>query len=543
MTAPGTARPRGANPQVLLMVMLACLPGGSALIFFFGWGVAFNLVWLPLLAVTLEAAMLKARARPLSQLRDCTALVTAVLLALSLPATAPWWLGAAGAFVAIGIAKQVHGANGRTVLNPAMLAYAVLLLAFPLQMTRWLLPEGAGVATPSFTDALMIFLGRDPDAGIDAFTGATMLDSFRQEHGGRLFAEFMTASNVAGRWAGLGWEWINTGFLMGGAYLVYRRIITWHVPVSLLGAVAVWALLFHDGGSSASHGSPLFHLFSGATMLGAFFIATDPATSPATVRGKLLYGAFIGSLVFAFRAWSSYPDGIAFAVLLGNLTAPLLDAYARPGTTFRFSADKSWTFTLAVIAAAGFVAVGAEVVANLQRADVERAALSAVMPASLHDNDLGAASFTIDPADATSPFTEVELLGLSTSRNAYRATLNGSPSGIVLPLTAPEGYNGTIELLVGIDKDGTITGVRVIQHSETRGLGDVLEVDASNWILGFDNRSLANTDEVLWAVKKDGGDFDQFTGATITPRATVEAVHNALLFFAANRDTLLAASP
>lgn len=527
-----------ALSQVMLMVILACLPGGSALIFFFGWGVAFNLFWLALLSIAMEAAVLLVRGEPvLSQLRHCSSLVTAVLLALALPPTAPWWLGAAGALIATIVAKQLHAGNGRHIVNPAMAAYAALLLLFPLQMTRWLPPEGASVVAPSFNDAVMLFLDRDSSAGIDAFTGATALDSFRQERGGQLFVEFMAASPFMGSWGGLGWEWVNVGFLMGGAYLVYRRIITWHIPVSLLAALAIWALLFHDGGSSASKGSPLFHLFSGATMLGAFFIATDPVTSPATTRGKLLYGALIGSLIFALRAWSTYPDGVAFAVLFGNLAAPLLDADARPSTGLRFSTDKRWIFSLAVLAAASIMVLLTDFATSLRRSDTERALLSAVLPSALHDNDLDAASFTIDPAAST--FNDIQLLGLTVPRTAYRATLNGVPSGVALPLTAPAGYNGAIELLVGIDQEGSITGVRVIQHDETRGLGDLLETGKSKWILGFDNRSLANTAEVLWTVKKDRGDFDQFTGATITPRATVNAVHNALLFFDANKEALL----
>ncbi len=538
MTAPATPRARGGNPQVLLMVMLACLPGASALLFFFGWGVVFNLLWLSLLALVMEAALLKWRAQAvLPRLRDCSSWLTAVLLALALPPTAPWWLGIVAAFIAIVLAKGLYGGKRQNVFNPAMAAYAVLLLLFPLQMARWLLPEGSGAASPTFIDALQIFLDRDPNAGIDAFTGATALDSFRQARGGALFAEFMAASPAAGRWAGLGWEWINVGFLMGGLYLVYRRIIGWHIPASMLIALAVWALLFHDGGSSLSHGSPLFHLFSGATMFGAFFIATDPVTSPATTRGKLLYGALIGSMVFAFRAWSSYPDGLAFAVLFGNLAAPLLDAFARAGAGRAFSFEKGWTFSVAVIAAAGLVVLVAELVATVQRSDRELAALNAVMPTALHDNELSAASFIIDPA--TSDFTAVDLLGLSAPQTAYLATRDGNPSGVVLPLVAPGGYNGAIEFLIGIDRDGTITGVRAIDHDETRRLGDLIEADKSNWIRAFDNRSLANTDEVLWAVKKDGGDFDQFAGATITPRATVKAVHNALLFFEANKDQLL----
>lgn len=173
-----------------------------------------------------------------------------------------------------------------------------------------------------------------------------------------------------------------------------------------------------------------------------------------------------------------------------------------------------------------------------RRPDTERAALAAVLPADLHDNDLATASFTIDPA--TDIFLDVALLGLANPRPAYRATLNGQASGVVLPLAAPNGYSGTIELLIGIAADGTVTGLRALHHNETRGLGDGIEPEVSNWIFSFDNRSLANTEEVLWAIKQDGGDFDQFVGATITPRAVVGAVHNALRFFETNRERLLA---
>lgn len=172
-----------------------------------------------------------------------------------------------------------------------------------------------------------------------------------------------------------------------------------------------------------------------------------------------------------------------------------------------------------------------------QRLAAERVALDAVMPAALHDNDLLADSFMIDPA--ASAYAELELLGLSSTRPAYRATLQGRTSGVILPLETPEGYSGTITLLIGITADGSISGTRVLQHGETPGLGDKIDLRASDWILGFDRRSLANTDEVLWQVKKDGGDFDQFVGATITPRAVVGAVHNALLFFDKNKELLL----
>lgn len=311
---------------LMLHVLLALVPGTTALLFFFGWGVLFNLVSLVAWALLLEAAVLKLRnRRVLFHLRDLSAIVTAVLLALALPPTAPWWLGLIGIFFAIVVAKQLYGGLGFNPFNPAMVGYAVLLLAFPLPMTRWLLPQGATAALPGLGDAATLFVDGELLQGIDAYVGATALDSFRQQQGAQLVSEFRQTSAVAGAWAGLGWEWINAGFLFGGGYLVFKRIISWHIPVSMLTALAVLALLFHDGGSSQSHGSPLWHLFGGATMLGAFFIATDPVTSATTPRGKLVYGALIGCVVYFIRAFGSYPDGVAFAVLIGNVAAPLID--------------------------------------------------------------------------------------------------------------------------------------------------------------------------------------------------------------------------
>ena len=317
----------GRNITLLMLhVLLAAVPGTTATLFFFGWGVLFNLVSLVLWALLLEAAALYLRGRPvLFHLRDLSAVVTAVLLALALPPTAPWWLGLTGIFFAIVVAKQLYGGLGFNPFNPAMVGYAALLVAFPLPMTRWLLPAGATAALPGLGDTTTLFVGGELLQGIDAYVGATALDSFRQQQGAQLVSEFRQNSPVVGEWAGLGWEWINVGFLFGGGYLLFKRIISWHIPLSMLSALALLALLFHDGGSSASHGSPLWHLFSGAAMLGAFFIATDPVSAATTPRGKLVYGALIGSVVYLIRAFGSYPDGVAFAVLIGNIAAPLID--------------------------------------------------------------------------------------------------------------------------------------------------------------------------------------------------------------------------
>lgn len=171
----------------------------------------------------------------------------------------------------------------------------------------------------------------------------------------------------------------------------------------------------------------------------------------------------------------------------------------------------------------------------MQRAAIERAQLATVLPPTTHDNDLLADSFVLDP----STYIQMELLGLKASRMAYRAKLDNKVSAVILPLVSHAGYGGEIEQLIGISDNGEITGIRVIRHQETPGLGDKIDSRLSDWIYSFDGRSLNNTKKSLWAVKKDGGDFDQFVGATITPRAVTTSVYNSLEFFNLNKSTLL----
>jgi len=296
----------------MLWVLVACIPGLIALTVFFGWGTLINIVWLGLWALVFEALVLVLRKRNLAfYLKDYSALVTAVLLGLCIPPSSPWWLGVTGMFFAIVIAKHLYGGLGQNLFNPAMVAYAVLLIAFPIEMTNWVIPLGV-------------------EHDIDAFTGATALDLFRNERGGMLIHEFWSQTSAFGTFSGIGWEWVNAGFLLGGLLLLYKRIIAWQIPLAMLSSLVLLSALFYDGGSSVSGGSPLMHLFGGGTMLCAFFIATDPVTASTTPRGRLIYGALIGIVTYVIRVWGAYPDGIAFAVLLGNFAAPLIDHYTQP---------------------------------------------------------------------------------------------------------------------------------------------------------------------------------------------------------------------
>ncbi len=315
-------------------VLGAMLPGIIALTYFFGWGSLINIVLASITALTCEALVLYLRRRPIGvYLNDGSALVTAFLLAIALPPYAPWWLLVIGTAIAIILAKQLYGGLGFNPFNPAMIGYVILLISFPLEMTQWgaatpLLNEAQSL--PSLTASLQqVFMG----IAIDGYTGATPLDLFKQQQG-YMVEQIYANEPVFNRalWAGAGWEWVNIAFLLGGLVLLYKRIFTWHAPVAMLVALTLMAAIFYDSGSSNSGGSPLLHLLSGGTMLGAFFIITDPVSSATSNKGRLIFGASIGVLIYIIRVWGNYPDAIAFAVLLMNFAAPFIDYYTLPRT-------------------------------------------------------------------------------------------------------------------------------------------------------------------------------------------------------------------
>ncbi len=333
ITSPHAHRP-GNSGDVMRLVLLALLPGFAVQSWFFGWGGLINVLLAASFSLTLEAAVIKLRNRPVSfYLKDCSALVTAALLALAIPPSSPWWLILTGCLFAIIIGKHLYGGLGFNPFNPAMVAYVVLLISFPVQMTNWTLPQNAlaeGLQLPSFVDALKASFGIAPL--IDGVTGATPLDIVKQNSS--LLLEQLTAKEPAlnGQWAGAGWEWVGIAYLCGGAFLLFRKVFTWHAPVGMLAALTVMSFLFWDPQSAANNGSPLFHLLSGATMLGAFFIVTDPVTSASSTKGRLIYGALIGITIYIIRIWGNYPDAVAFAVLLMNFAAPFIDFYTVPRT-------------------------------------------------------------------------------------------------------------------------------------------------------------------------------------------------------------------
>ncbi len=306
------------------ITLLALLPGFAVFAWHFGIGVLLNVAVASLTAVIGEALVLKLRSLPLSSLADGTAALTGALLGLCLPPLLPFWMVAIGAGFAVVFGKHLYGGSGNNVFNPAMVGFAMLIISFPLAMSHWPAPfstnSGFTDAGTSFTTKLNTSAAQEHYDGI---TAATPLDAYKFRIASTNDEFFSVSGTQETNWQT--WASINLAFLMGGLFLLYRKLIPWQIPASFLVTLGVLSLVFYDGGSSASLGSPAFTLFTGASMLTAFFIATDPVTSPGHRVGLLVFGAGVGLIVFIIRSWGAYPEGVAFAILLMNATAPLID--------------------------------------------------------------------------------------------------------------------------------------------------------------------------------------------------------------------------
>ena len=285
---------------IMMAVCLALLPGTATMIYFYGVGVVHNLLLAVPVGLAVEAICLQLQQRSVGRtLADGSTVLTCVLIALALPPGAPFEILSIAVVAAVALAKHLYGGLGSNLFNPALVGYAVVLVSFPVAMASWPIP-------------------------MDGETGATALVSMKYREG-LTVAEARQGARGFGAIGGYGWEWINLGFLLGGAVLVWRRLAAWRVPATILATIAVLAAAFWDGGSSTSSGSPLFHWFTGSTMLTVFFFATDPVTHPVSPRGQIVFGIVVGTATFLIRAFGNYPDGAAFAILLGNALTPYLD--------------------------------------------------------------------------------------------------------------------------------------------------------------------------------------------------------------------------
>jgi electron transport complex protein RnfD len=319
---------RSSVRRVMLQLLAALLPGICAYAWLIGPSIVLQLAIATLAALAGEALMLRLRGRPLGLfLSDGSAVVTAWLIALTFPPLAPWWLIVVGTLFAIIVAKHLYGGLGQNPFNPAMVAFAACIVSFPALMSQW---PALGLQL-TLSEQFSIVAGLAPR--IDAMTGATPLDAIKTAlklaDGDLDVPTLLATQEVFGNFAGRGWEWVSSAYLVGGLWLWQRKIITGYAPLGFIAGLALPACslwLWNPQGFA----DPLFHLFSGGAMLGAFFIVTDPVSGCTTHRGKLIFGFLAGAMAYTIRVFGGYPDGVAFAVLLMNLCVPLIDMYTQP---------------------------------------------------------------------------------------------------------------------------------------------------------------------------------------------------------------------
>ncbi len=320
---------------IMGQVIVALFPATLFGFYCFGWSALLLFLVTVVSAVFFEAVCLRLAGREvLPVLRDGSAILTGWLLAMTLPPWAPWWIGVVGSGIAIILAKQVYGGLGQNLFNPAMLARVALLISFPVEMTTWAnVAPLFSVQSQGFSDAVKItFLGLE---NVDSFTGATVLGHVKTELSQNhvlpqiLDGYYLTQDAWLGYMRGSMGEVSGLLLLLGGIWLLVKKIITWYIPLTLLMTVAICAGIFHLI-DPQHYLSPAVHLSSGAMICVAFFIATDYVTSPNTPFGQMLFGAGCGLLIFIIRTWGGYPEGAGFAVLLMNATTPLIDHYFRP---------------------------------------------------------------------------------------------------------------------------------------------------------------------------------------------------------------------
>lgn len=320
-------RANSSVTRVMLKVLLALVPAIAVSLWLFGIGVLIQLALASFTALACEALMLKARGKPVRLfLTDLSAVVTAWLIALAFPAIGPWWLVVVATILAIVLAKHLYGGLGQNIFNPAMVAYAAMIVAFPSLMSQW-------PATELTTAAQLQAIFGHADAAqraMDAITSATPLDSLRTGlRAAGASVQSVMQSPVFGWAGGTGWEWLSLAYLVGGLWLWQQKIITWHIPLAFIGALAAISGVFWLIQPSA-FASPLLHLAAGGSMLGAFFILTDPVSAASTPRGKLIYAAGAALITYLIRSFGAFPDGVAFATLLLNLCVPLIDMKTQP---------------------------------------------------------------------------------------------------------------------------------------------------------------------------------------------------------------------
>ncbi len=311
------AHGKETTQKLMLGVVVALLPALFTSIFYFGWGAVIVTATSVASCLLFEYLIQRFIFRKPVTITDGSALVTGILLAFNVPSNLPVFITIIGAFVSIAIAKMTFGGLGNNPFNPALVGRVFMLISFPVQMTSWPVPKGFATGYA------------------DAVTGATPLAIVKEglkngEPMQQLISQIPAPAQMfLGNMGGSMGEVAAVALLIGFIWLLYKKIITWHIPVSVIGSLVIFTtiLWLTDPEKNAN---PLFHLLAGGVLLGAIFMATDYVTSPMNPKSMIIYGCGIGILTVIIRVWGAYPEGVSFAILIMNAFVPLMNAYIKP---------------------------------------------------------------------------------------------------------------------------------------------------------------------------------------------------------------------
>lgn len=501
-------RSKSTTGTIMRDVIISLLPATIFGIVYFGKDLNYYPLLLVLLtvgtAVLTEYLYQKLTGRKVT-IGDLSAAVTGLLLAMNLPPTLPWWMAVLGSIFAVLVVKQLFGGIGQNFMNPALGGRCFLLI--------------------SFTAAMSTFTA-------DGVTGATPLAVMKAGESVDVLSMFLgTTGGVIGETSAL-------CLLLGGLYLLIRKVISWRIPVAYIGSFALFVLIF--GG----HGLDLTYLAAqicgGGLLLGAFFMATDYVTSPITKTGKIVFGIFLGIMTGIFRIMGSTSEGVSFAIVIGNLVVPLMEQVTMPrafgwekpkADKKGFFLKKKDAFVLCAITLCAGLTLGAiyELTKGPiaeQQAQAEAAAFAEVCAsAESFDTD----SYKDAVAEAGSAALADGAFGKVTiNKAAAGKDAAGNTTGYVICSTSGEGYGGDISIALGVDTEGRVTGISFLEMNETAGFGlNALNPEFYEQYVGV----LTDAFTVTKTGSTAENEIDALSGATFTSKAITNAVNGALYFY------------
>ena len=437
-------------------------------------------------------------------IQDGSAFITGVLLAFNVPSSLPIWMMVLGSLIAIGVGKMPYGGIGKNIFNPALVGRMFLLISFPVEMTTWPLP----LQNTSFLT--------------DAISGPTTLGAIREGMlNGKPLSDIMADApsymdmfmgNIGGS---LG-EVSAFAILIGALYMLYKKIITWHIPVTFITTVFVFTgILWYM--HPDKYADPVFHVLAGGLILGATFIATDMVTSPMSDGGKIVFGIGCGVITVSIRSWGYYPEGVGFAILIMNAFTPMINQLFR---SYKYR-DKTNTFssTIAPIIKNRIVAFIFIFIVLLTILTIVY--IYTIGPINnAHKNSELDKIRTVLPAFDNNPIDSAKTID---ELVFYTAKKGDSIVGYACKTFTDKGFNGRFYLLVGFKPDGIIYNTIVLEQHETPGFGDRM---ASDWNKQFNGKNLT---EFNLKVKQDSGDVDAISASTISSRAYCDAIEKAYL--------------